>query len=162
MDDWFQNLGAEHQELRYLLVFTDGGVVLTLCGVVFVAALVRRRWRLAAATVVTPFLAVMAARLAKLSFGRLKGEELAYPSGHTALTLAVLAMTVLLFGAATWAVTAAAAVMTLGVIGQGVTYHYFTDTIGALFLGSALVCLAVSIARLDTCQPRRDGDHSAG
>ena len=31
-------------------------------------------------------------------------------------------------------------------IGQGVTYHYFTDTVGALLLGSAVVCVAALVA----------------
>ncbi len=49
----------------------------------------------------------------------------------------------------------------LAVIGQSVTYHYFTDTIGALFLGTALVCVAVRAAGLDRCQPEGDLDHNA-
>lgn len=82
-------------------MLTDGRVLLTLCAIVLIVALVQRRWRLAAVT------------------------------------------------------------MVLAVIGQAVSYHYFTDTIGALFLGTALVCAAMSIAGLDTCQPERDGDHSS-
>ena len=27
-------------------------------------------------------------------------------------------------------------------LGQGVTYHYFTDTVGALLFGTALLCVA--------------------
>ena len=30
----------------------------------------------------------------------------------------------------------------LGIVGQAVTYHYFTDTVGALLLGTAVVCVA--------------------
>lgn len=160
LDDWFQQIGAQHPRVGWLLVFTDARVVLTLWAVLVVAALVQRRWPLAAATVVTPFLAVMAARLAKRIFGRLKVGELAYPSGHTTLTAVVLTMALLLLGMATWAVVAAVAAMVLGVVGQAVSYHYFTDAIGALFLGTAMVCVAVRVAKLDRCQPEGDLDHN--
>lgn len=160
VDEWFQTLGQNHPQLGYFLVLTDGRVILALCGVVVVAAALQRRWTLAAATAITPLLAVMAARLAKRSFGRLKDGELCYPSGHTTLAFVVLAMAVLLVGAATWAVMTFTAIMVLAVIGQAVSYHYFTDAIGALFLGSAFVCVAVWAAGLDRCQPRGDVDHS--
>ena len=58
--------------------------------------------------------------------------ELAYPSGHTTLAVVVLGLAVLVAGAAMWAVVAAVTAAVLGVLGQGVTYHYFTDTVGAL------------------------------
>ncbi|MFB1295982.1 PA-phosphatase [Mycobacterium sp. pW049] len=161
VDDWFQTLGRHHPQLGYFLVFTDGRVLLALCGAVVLAAAPQRRWSLAAAAAITPFLAVMAARLAKRSFGRLKDGEICYPSGHTTLAFVVLAMAVVLVGAATWAVMAFAAVMVLAVIGQAVTYHYFTDAIGALFLGSAFVCVAVWVDGLDRCQPGGDEDHSS-
>ncbi|MDA2891682.1 PA-phosphatase [Mycolicibacterium sp. BiH015] len=160
VDDWFQTLGQNHPQLGYFLVLTDGRVILTLCGVVVAAAALQRRWALAAATAITPFLAVMAARLAKRSFGRLKDGEICYPSGHTTLAFVVLAMAVLLVGAATWAVMTFVAIMVLAVIGQAVSYHYFTDAVGALFLGSAFVCVAVWAAGLDRCQPGGDVGHS--
>ena len=72
----------------------------------------------------------------------------------------VMGMLVLLAGAAWWAVVVAAVVSVLGAVGQGVTYHYFTDTVGALLLGSALVCVAAVATKLDRCQPRCDADHS--
>jgi hypothetical protein len=31
-------------------------------------------------------------------------------------------------------------------LGQAFTYHYFTDTIGALLFGSSVVCLAARLA----------------
>lgn len=160
VDDWFQDLGQSHPQLGLFLVFTDGHVILTVYGVIVLAAVLRRRWILAVATAITPFLAVMAARLAKRAFGRLKDGEICYPSGHTTLAFVVLAMAVLLVGAATWAVMTFTAVMVLAVIGQAVTYHYFTDAIGALFLGSAFVCVAIWVAKLDRCQPGGDVDHN--
>ncbi|WP_349270014.1 hypothetical protein MPNTM1_00619 [Mycolicibacterium parafortuitum] len=162
VDDWFQTLGATHPDLGLLLFFTDGRVTLTLCGIVAAVAAYQRRWRLAAATVITPFLAVMAARLAKHSFGRLKEGAVCYPSGHTTLALVVIAMAVLLVGATAWAVAAASVVLVLAAVGQAVSYHYFTDVIGAWFLGSAMVCLAIWVARLDRRQPRRrSASHSS-
>ncbi|PRC44119.1 PA-phosphatase, partial [Mycobacterium sp. ITM-2017-0098] len=38
LDDWFHDLGEERPRLRGLLVFTDGPVVLTLCGIVLIVA----------------------------------------------------------------------------------------------------------------------------
>ncbi|VEG51519.1 PA-phosphatase-like phosphoesterase [Mycolicibacterium aurum] len=162
LDDWFQQLGGRYPELGRLLVFTDGRVVLTLWAIVVIVALLQRRWRLAAVAAVTPVVAVMAARLAKRMFGRLKEGEIAYPSGHTTLALVVVATAVLLVGVAMWTVVVAVAVMVLAVIGQAVSYHYFTDTIGALFLGTALVAVTVRAAKLDRCQPEGDVDHSPG
>jgi hypothetical protein len=43
-------------------------------------------------------------------------------------------------------VLVAVAYCALGMIGQGVTYHYFTDTVGALLLGTAIVCTAAWLA----------------
>jgi uncharacterized membrane protein len=40
----------------------------------------------------------------------------------------------------------AVAYCALGMIGQGVSYHYFTDTVGALLLGTAIVCTAAWLA----------------
>jgi hypothetical protein len=38
------------------------------------------------------------------------------------------------------------------VVGQAVTYHYFTDTVGALLLGTAIVCV-VALALGHTPHP---------
>ena len=65
-------------------------------------------------------------------------------------------------GAAWWAVVVASVVSVLGAIGQGVAYHYFTDSVGALLLGSAVVRIAAVVAELDTRQPGCDADHTAG
>ncbi len=42
---------------------------------------------------------------------------------------------------------AAVAFAVLGIIGQAVTYHYLTDTVGSVLLGTSLVCLAVATLR---------------
>ena len=56
----------------------------------------------------------------------------------------------------------AVTVSLLGMLGQGVTYHYFTDTVGALLLGTAVVCVAALAAELDRRQPGCDADHTGG
>lgn len=161
LDDWFHNLGDERQGLRQLLVFTDGRVLLALWAIVLIVALVQRRWRLAAVTAVTPLAGVALARLCKQAFGRTRDGAVAYPSGHTTLATVVFLLAVLLVGVTTWSVVVLVMAMVLAVIGQAVSYHYFTDTIGALFLGTGLVCVALTAAGLDTCQPGGDGDHSS-
>jgi hypothetical protein len=122
----------------------------------------RRHWRVAAAVAVTPVVAVVAARLFKRVFGRESDGVLAYPSGHTALAVAVLGMVVLAAGAAAWAIAIALAWSVLAALGQAFTYHYFTDTVGAVLLTTALLCLAAWATELDGCQPRCDGGHSSG
>ena len=77
----------------------------------------------------------------------------------------VMGMVVLVAGAALWAVLVAVAYCLLGMLGRGVSYHYFTDTVGALLLGTAIVCVAALASGthptgLDTCQPRCDLRHS--
>ena len=162
VDDWFTSTGHHNPFLDRLLFFTDPQVLaVVLLGALLVAAY-RRRWRLAAVIAMTPLVAVTAARLFKRVFGRESGGGLAYPSGHTTLAVAVLGMVVLAAGAAAWAVAIALAWSVLAALGQAFTYHYFTDTVGAALLTTALLCLAAWAARLDGCQPRRDGGHSSG
>jgi hypothetical protein len=43
-----------------------------------------------------------------------------------------------------WAAVAFAA---LGILGQAVTYHYFTDAVGSVLLGTSLVCVAAVVFR---------------
>ncbi len=151
----------EYTPVRELLFFTDPWLltIVLLFGVL--VALYRGRRRLALVMAVAPLVGIALAQLLKRYFGRLSGSSLAYPSGHTTAVVVVMGMLVLLAGAAWWAVLVAAVVSVLGAIGQGVTYHYFTDTVGALLLGSAVVCLAAVAAKLDTRQPGCDADHNA-
>lgn len=162
LDDGFLAAGEAYPWLGGLLVFTDGRVMMGVWALVLSVVLYRRRWRLAAVVAAAPFVAVASARIAKRLFGRYKDDTLAYPSGHTTLAVVVLGMVVLVAGAATWAVVVAVTVALLGVLGQGVTYHYLTDAVGAVFLGTALICAAALAAGLDGCQPNCDVDHSRG
>ena len=154
LDDWFLEVGRRYRLLRLLLLFTAGWLIGSLGLVTVIIALVRRRWRFAAVAAVTPLLAVVSAEVLKRAFGREKVGELSYPSGHTTFAVVVLGLAVLAAGTATWAVLAAAVTVVLGALGQSLTYHYFTDTIGALLLGSALLCAARWVAGLEPADDR--------
>jgi hypothetical protein len=162
VDDWFIRTGRAEPYLGRLLIFTDPRVVFTLWVITVGVELYRRRWRMVALIVATPVVALIAERVCKPLFGRDKAGGLAYPSGHTALTVVVLGLAVLVAGGAAWAVVSAAVFALLALLGQSFTYHYFTDTIGALFLATALVCLAARAVELDGCQPECDPRHIDG
>lgn len=162
LDDRFQDLGQTHRLLGRLLVLTDGRVTLTLWAILLAIVVIRQRWRLTAVVAAAPPVGVLLSRLAKRAFGREMEGALAYPSGHTTLAVIVFGLAVLIAGAATWAVVAAVVATVLGVLGQAVSYHYFTDAVGAVFLGTAVLCLGVWAAGLDRCQPRCDVDHRSG
>jgi hypothetical protein len=140
VDDWFHRYG--HGPASWLLFFTDPRVLALVVLATLAVALYRRQWRLAIATVVCPLLAMGLARLMKPLFGRERSGAFAYPSGHTATVVVVMGMIVLAAGAALWAVLVAVTFCLLGMLGQAVAYHYFTDTVGALLLGTAIVCVA--------------------
>jgi len=163
VDDWFTRNGwTAHPVLGELLFFTEPLLLQLMLVGAFVVALYRRRWRLAAVVVLTPLAGVVAVRVLKRLFGREREGALAYPSGHVTVMMTVLGMVVLVWGARRWLLWAAGVFAILGTAGQALTYHYFTDTIGAVMLGSSLVSLAASAAKLDGCQPRCDLRHSNG
>lgn len=141
LDDWFQH--GRGTGLGWLLFFTDPRPVLSILAVAVGAALLRRQWVLAIAVSVTPYAAAWITWWCKLLFDRDKGGSLAYPSGHTTLMVVVLGMTMLVFGAHRWLVVASIVFASLGMLGQAVTYHYFTDTVGGLLLGTSLTCVTV-------------------
>jgi hypothetical protein len=162
LDDWFQHVRRVHRGVYALLLFTDARLVVLLFLVALVIALVRRQWRLAAVVFLTPPVAVAAVRILKRLFDREKLGALAYPSGHITVTVVVLGLLVIVTGPRVWKFVVAAVWAFFGLLGQAFTFHYFTDTVGAVFLGTALLCLAVRAARLDTCQPHCDLHHSSG
>ena len=112
--------------------------------------------------VASPAIGIVLARLLKQLFGRENDGAFAYPSGHTTAAVIVMGMIVLVAGGALWAVVVAVTVSLLAMIGQGVTYHYFTDTVGGVLLGTAVVCMAALVVELDRRQPGCDADHTGG
>jgi membrane-associated phospholipid phosphatase len=155
VDDVFQRTGRDTEPYSgWLLFFTDPRVLAVMWVPALAITLWRKRWRLAVVIALCPQLALLVERVVKPLFGRHKGHALAYPSGHTTLVVTVLGMIVLAAGAAGWSRILAGIFVTLGMLGQAMTYHYFTDTIGALAFGSSAVCLATLAAGLP---PSRTG-----
>lgn len=148
IDDWFQHIGVDIGWYRRLfLVFSMPLLVAAALLVGIVVALRRHRKRLALAMVVSPLVAITIVRVIKPIFGREKGGGLAYPSGHTTFLVAVTSLLVLLAGMRLWALGVAVSVVLLGMFGLSTTFHYFTDTIGGVLLGTSVVCLAAIFAR---------------
>ena len=160
LDDWFHEF--RRTPARWLLFFTDPWVLAIALMFGIAVALYLGRRRLAAVMLIAPLVGIVLAQVLKRFFGRQSEGDLAYPSGHTTTVVIVMGMLVLLAGAVWWSVVVAAVAGLLAMIGQGVTYHYFTDTIGAALLGSAVVCVAALAAELDTRQPGCDEDHTGG
>ncbi len=140
LDDWVSK--ARNSPLRWLLFFSDLRVVVFILLSAVAVALYRRQWVLAAVALLVPYSGVWIARACKALFGRQRNGALAYPSGHTTLLVVVLGMVLLIFGAQLWLVVASIVWVSLGMVGLAVNYHYFTDTVGAVLLGTSLVCLA--------------------
>jgi hypothetical protein len=147
LDDWFQQF---RDSPTHLLLFFSQPVLLVVVMMGSAAvAFDRGRERLAALVIFAPVLAWGLVQLFKRWSGRLKEGYYAYPSGHVTLTVVVWGMVVLVAGAALWSVYTSVAVTVLAVIGQGTTHHYFTDAVGGVFLGTAVVCVAALIAKLE-------------
>ncbi|OKH67507.1 PA-phosphatase [Mycobacterium sp. SWH-M3] len=148
VDDWFQRLGARMGQHRgdFLVFSYPPLVALVLLGVL-VAVARRRQWWLLVAVAASPPLAIVVVQVCKRMFGREKGGSLAYPSGHTTFLVVVMGLLVVAAGAAAWSLIAAVSVSLLGMFGQSVTYHYFTDTVGATLLATAMVCVVALVAR---------------
>ncbi len=145
VDAWMQQ--ARGGPLGSLLFFTDYRTAQTLLAATVAVALFRKLWLLVPLALATPATGLLSAEALKPLFGRFKGEALAYPSGHTTVMVVALGMLILAAGARRWLVWAAIVFAALGILGQSVTYHYLTDAVGAVLLGTSLVCIAAVALR---------------
>ncbi|WP_454788321.1 PA-phosphatase [Mycolicibacterium lutetiense] len=152
IDDWFQRLGTDMGPYRHhFMAFSEPLAVTVALVIGIVVAVRQRRPRLALAMVVSPLVAITIVRVIKPIFGREKGGALAYPSGHTAFLVVVTGLIVLLAGVGLWALVVAVSIVLLGMFGLSMTFHYFTDTIGGVLLGTSVVCIAAIFARDGQC-----------
>ncbi|MGV0793954.1 phosphoesterase PA-phosphatase [Mycolicibacterium sp. XJ1819] len=145
LDEWFRAY-RDDPYLQWLLWFSKPWVLAAVLAVAVAVAVARRRWRLAAVAVASPALAWALVQGLKVLFGRRKEGFYAYPSGHTTVTVVVWGMVVLVASAAVWSIVAAVIVSLLGMLGQAFVWHYFTDTVGGVLLGTAIVCVAALVA----------------
>jgi hypothetical protein len=147
LDDRFQE---HNNSATQALSFLAKPLSLAILGFAVVGMALYRRWRrFAAVAVVFPPAAYLLVQFIKPLFGRMKGDGLAYPSGHITTTTVVLGLFVLVAGGALWAVLIAILYVALAMVGVGSTFHYFTDTIGGMLLATSIVCIAALVARRD-------------
>lgn len=147
IDDWFQGLGSEMGPRRdAFLLFTKPPLVAAALLIGIVVAVRQHRKRLAIAMVVSPLLAITIVRVIKPLFGREKEGALAYPSGHTTFLVTVTGLLLLVAGMRLWALAVAVCVVLLGIFGLSMTFHYFTDTVGGILLGTSVVGIAAVLA----------------
>ena len=145
VESFFQQ--AQGGPLSRLLFLTDERTAKLLLLTTLAVAVYRRLWPVAIAAVVVPVAAWAAVEALKPLFGRLKDQGLAYPSGHTAVMVVLLGMLIIALGGKRWIVLTAVVVGTLGIIGQAVSYHYFTDAVGSMLLGTSMLAVAVVVLR---------------
>jgi undecaprenyl-diphosphatase len=122
--------------------------------------LLRRRWIDAVTITIGVLLSPLLVGMAKAWYGRARPEgalvdfdDLAYPSGHAAYSIALVACAVVVVrGGLGWAVRFAAVTVAIGVVVVvGVTrvylrVHYLTDVLGGAALGVALWSLLGTLA----------------
>lgn len=147
LDDSFRSfVHANVHDRRLLLVVVDWRLLVAVVAASAVAALWRRQWLLVALVVLAPPAAIFLSRALKLLFDRNFGGGLAYPSGHVTALTVVAGMAVLAAGGRRWALAVAAVAVAIGMVAVGSTFHYVTDTVGAVFFGTAAVCACAVIA----------------
>lgn len=157
LDDWFQKAD---RHVAWMLTYLARPPVLAVIAIATVAVALRRRWwRFATVAVVFPPLAYLVVLFIKPLFGRIIGEGIAYPSGHITVTTVVIGLAVLIAGGAPWSVFVAFAYVGIAMVGVGSTFHYFTDTVGGVLLGTSVVCLAYLVARRDLTRVNPDATY---
>ncbi|OBG80553.1 PA-phosphatase [Mycobacterium sp. E802] len=148
VDIWFQRLGSEMGAYGDAFLLFTTPLLMTAALIIGIVVAVRQhRTGLALAMAVSPPVAIGIVRISKPLFGREKGGALAYPSGHTTFLVVVVGLLVVVAGVTFWAVLIGLCVSLLGTFGQAVTYHYFTDALGAALLGTSVVCVAAMFDR---------------
>lgn len=147
LDSWFSSSVRDvvGGQPRWLLAFTSGWLVLAVLLGCLAVTLRRRQWSLAVAVLACPVVVTATTAALKRLFDRRSGLYLEYPSGHTALLVAVLGMMVVVAHACRkarlWALAVATVLSLLGMLGLvACGYHFLTDTLGAAMLATALVC----------------------
>jgi hypothetical protein len=134
--------------LQWLQSFTDPRTATALLIAAASAALYRRLWALLPLIMVVPLVSVGATENLQRFFAGLAGQgAAAYPSSPTTLMVVGLGLLVLAVGVRRWLIVAAGLFVLLGVAGQSVDVRYFTDSLGALLLGTSLVAVAAVILR---------------
>ena len=142
LDSWLLAIDGPDWLIWFIKPWVLAAVLVATCAV----ALWRGHWRLALVVALCPPVAVAAAQGLKRVFGRELDGGLAYPSGHVTALVAIAGMVILVAGMKRWVVMCAAAVVAVEMYAVGTTFHYFTDTVGALLLGTAAVAIAVQLA----------------
>jgi len=146
-------------------------VVATVVAATAIWAAVRRRWIDAGALVGGMVLSVVLVHVAKAAYDRTRplgalvhADESAYPSGHTAYAVALVACATVLVGAGVgWAgrfaavTVAAALVVVVAATRVYLGVHYLTDVIGGAALGIAIWALVGSVAVVAGYVRQNDG-----
>lgn len=158
VDGWVRSaIGTHPTPLNVLVSFGDGPLVTTATVALVLAAVAARRWRGAIlAAVAVPSAAALTELALKPLIGRTLDGGLSYPSGHTTNDFALATVTVILFaGPARPRIPGLARRLLLlgaflfaaavGVALIGLSYHYFTDVIGGVAVGTGTVVLTALV-----------------
>jgi len=152
LDEWFRRF--QDTPMEVLVLYTNWLLLAHVLAVAILVALFRRQWRLARLLVIAPLVGWVLVQVLKHLFERQVVNYLAYPSGHLTAAVIIWGMVVILADFQAWAVFIALTFSYLGMTGQAIANHYFTDTVGGVLLGTAIVWVCARSIRLDRCQPR--------
>ena len=148
LDDWFHRF--EDSPVRHLAVLANPLVLVVLGVSVLGVALYRRWWRFAVVAVVFPPAAYALVQVIKPLFGRNMGGAGSPTRAATSRRRRSS------WGSSSWwragrcgRCCVAVGYVALAMVGVGATFHYFTDTVGGVLLGTSIVCIAALVARRD-------------